>query len=56
MYEIVKNSLTGKISCIARLVDKAYIPLDEANVDYQAYLEWAAKQNKETSPDAPLEA
>ena len=54
MYKIVKNSFTNKIDCIARITDHAYIPLDEANSDYQAYLAWVAEGNTATewSPEA----
>jgi hypothetical protein len=31
--------------CIKRLEDCAYIPVDEANKDYQEYLKWVAEGN-----------
>lgn len=37
MYQIVNNPLTGKISCIKRLSDNAFIPLDLSNTDYQKF-------------------
>jgi len=52
MYKIVKNSFTGEIDCIARLTDNAYIPLDEANTDYQAYLAWVADNDTAQQPEA----
>ena len=31
---------------IKRTSDNAFIPFDEANTDYQEYLEWVAKGNQ----------
>jgi hypothetical protein len=46
MYQIVIDKITGQQSCIKRLADNAYIPLDPANTDYQKYLEWLAEGNE----------
>ena len=37
--------LTQKNNCIIRLADNAFIPMDEANTDYQAYLKWVEAGN-----------
>ena len=38
---------TGSVDTkgIIRKEDGAYIPIDEANIDYQDYLEWVAEGN-----------
>ena len=45
--------------CILRLADNAFIPPDEANTDYAAYLAWVAAGNMPepapiVAPPAPL--
>jgi hypothetical protein len=41
MYKILSN-----YHIIFRISDGASIPLDEANKDYQTYLEWVAEGNE----------
>ncbi len=45
MYQLHKNSLTNELNGITRLSDGAFIPLDEGNLDYLAYLEWVKAGN-----------
>jgi hypothetical protein len=44
MYKLL--SFNNVNSGVIRLSDSASIPFDEANTDYQAYLEWVAKGNQ----------
>ena len=45
MYKLIFDSLSGTVATIQRLADNAFIPFDEANTDYQAYLEWLDEGN-----------
>jgi hypothetical protein len=54
MYKKCVDSITGgEARCILRLEDNAFIPFDEGNTDYQAYLAWVAEGNtpEEWSPN-----
>jgi LEA14-like dessication related protein len=44
MYQLNYDNMTGKVSGIKRTLDSASIPICEGNSDYQAFLEWNAKQ------------
>jgi len=54
MYQLFKNR-NGSIceNAILRVADNAFIPFDEANVDYQEYLKWIAAGNTPTPADTP---
>ena len=56
IYKYVIDRLTGKnhTSCITRINDdgsQSTIPFDEANTDYQEYLEWVSKGNTPEEAD-----
>jgi len=44
MYKLVKNP-EGQVTTVKRLSDNAFIPMDEQNSDYQAYLKWLEEGN-----------
>jgi len=44
MYKLIKNP-EGRLTTVLRLADNSFIPMDEANTDYQAYLKWVAEGN-----------
>ena len=50
MYKETKK-LDGAQDFIKRLSDNAFIPFDEANRDYQEYLEWLAEGNTPEAAD-----
>lgn len=45
MYKLNKNPFGGDTQSVIRLLDGACIPFDQANTDYQAYLEWLEEGN-----------
>ncbi len=46
MYKEVFNKLDSvKANMVCRVADNAFIPMDEQNSDYQAYLAWVAEGN-----------
>ena len=51
-YKLVNNSFTGNLQNIKRtdVTPPIFIPINEANTDYQDYLEWVAEGN--TAEDA----
>lgn len=53
MYKLVNNSYGGEASMIQRLSDNAFIPISEANTDYQAYLAWLEEGNTPEPADEP---
>jgi len=46
MYKKTLNPFTGQSNdAVIRLSDGAYIPFDQSNTDYQAYLKWVEEGN-----------
>ena len=45
-YKLLQDKKT-----VLRKTDNAYIPFDEANTDYQEYLEWVSKGNTPEEAD-----
>ena len=56
MYQQINDSMTGQpAQCIKRLSDNAFIPFDQQNTDYVAYLAWVAEGNTPIPADEPTE-
>ena len=47
MYKLLVNpkNRSENLAIIRRLIDGAFIPMDEGNTDYQQYLKWVAEGN-----------
>ena len=46
MYQQITSPTGQPAQCIKRIADNAFIPLDPANTDYQAYLAWVEAGNE----------
>jgi hypothetical protein len=46
MYQLMTDKRTGEVTLIKRIADNAFIPMDEANTDYQAFLKYQAEGGK----------
>jgi hypothetical protein len=51
MYQQLPDTPLGPAQCIKRIADNAFIPFDEQNSDYIAYLAWLAEGNEPTPAD-----
>ena len=45
MYKLFKTPSGVLANTVIRLSDNAFIPMNEDNTDYQAYLAWVAEGN-----------
>ena len=52
-YKLIRSK-TGIIASVLRKEDKAQIPFDEGNTDYQEYLEWAKTNTAEAADEDTL--
>jgi hypothetical protein len=50
MYKLINQSISGQI--VQRLSDGAFIPMDEQNTDYQAYLKFLAEGGQPLPADS----
>lgn len=54
LYKLTGNDSEGnKIRTIVRTTDKASIPMDEHNTDYQEYLKWLNGEDPYTEKGTP---
>ena len=51
MYKLQSDTIFGKATCIKRIADGAFIPMNQDNTDYQAYLAWVAEGNTPETAD-----
>ena len=51
MYKLQQKTWRGESNSVIRLSDNAFIPFDEANTDYQAYLAWLEEGNEPEPAD-----
>jgi hypothetical protein len=52
MYQLLPDTIMEPATCIKRLADNAFIPMDEQNSDYAEYLKWVAEGNEPLPPDS----
>ena len=51
MYKLLVEPDGTTVAAIQKITDGACIPLNEANTDYQEYLEWLAEGNTPEAAD-----
>ena len=55
MYKLFNDPRLNELAFIKRLSDGAFIPIDQANRDYQEYLKWLEEGNTPLPADEPSE-
>ena len=55
MYKFGTKNQEGRLVCIKRLSDNAFIPFDQKNTDYVAYLAWLAEGNTPLPAEEPTQ-
>jgi len=53
MYKLLPRTERGEATCLLRILDNAFIPLDPDNMDYQRYLKWLDEGNTPEPADEP---
>lgn len=51
MYQLLPDTPMGAATCIKRIADNAFIPMDTQNTDYAEYLRWLEAGNKPIPAD-----
>ena len=53
IYKLRNDGISGTLACVLKMegTTQKSIPLDEANTDYQEYLEWVAEGNTAEAAD-----
>ena len=51
MYTLIKSPFTQIIDTVRKDEDNSFIPMNEANTDYQAYLKWLDEGNTPEQAD-----
>lgn len=55
MYKLLKDPRTNEVCAIELIGMNTSIPLNEANTDYQQYLEWLSEGNEPLPADEPTQ-